>query len=82
MINDKQCIILFGMDDLKISHVDSKMVDDDITMLEREIEKEALLTVTRGKVHEYLGMRLDFSNPGKRIVSLEPYIMYILEEMP
>jgi hypothetical protein len=33
--------------------------------LSEEFGKEAPLTITRGKVHEYLGMQLDFTTPGK-----------------
>jgi hypothetical protein len=66
----------------EISHVDPDTVGDVINMLEHEFGQEAPLTVTRGKIHDYLGMRLDFSNPGKLVVSMEPYIKSMIEEMP
>ena len=58
-INGSQCTILWHVDDLKISHVDAEIVTIIIDMLEKEFGKEAPLTKTRGKIHEYLGM-----NPG------------------
>jgi hypothetical protein len=70
------------VDDLKISHADSKTVDDVISLLTQEFGKQNQLTVTRGKIHEYLGMRLDFSTPGKLVISMEPYIKSMLDEMP
>jgi hypothetical protein len=61
MINGKQCTILWHVDDLKISHVDAEVVTNVIAMLSSEFGKEAPLTVTRGAIHEYPGMTLDFT---------------------
>jgi hypothetical protein len=82
IIDGRQCTIIWHVDDLKISHVETKVVDDVITLLEREFGKEAPLTVQRGRVHDYLGMCLDFSSPGKLVVSMESYIKSMIEEMP
>jgi hypothetical protein len=73
----KQGMIVWHVDDVKISHVEPKSVDDVIALLEREFGKEAPLTVQRGRVHDYLGMCLDFSSPGKMVVSMESYIHQI-----
>ena len=35
-----------------------------------------------GKVHEYLGMTLDFSDAGKIIVDMEKYFDGVLEDLP
>jgi hypothetical protein len=40
------------------------------------------LTVTRGRVHEYLGMNLNFETPGKVVFSMKQYVENILEEAP
>jgi hypothetical protein len=82
VVDGNQCTIIWHVDDLKISHIDSKLVDHIIAMLEAEFGREAPLTVRRGKVHDYLGMILDFSTPGKLVVSMEPYIRSMIEEMP
>ena len=47
------------MDDLKISHIDSEVVDDIINKLDEMYGKEAPMVTTRGKIHNYLGMMLD-----------------------
>jgi hypothetical protein len=70
------------VDDLKISHVDSKVVDGIISQLEEEFGKEGPLSIHRGNVHDYHGMCLDFSCPGKLVVSMESYIKAMIEEMP
>jgi Reverse transcriptase (RNA-dependent DNA polymerase) len=82
MINGKQCTIGWHVDDLKISHVDSKVVDQVIDMLEDEFGKEAPMNKSRGKVHDYLGMILDFSKPGEITVDMVDYVKTILAEMP
>ena len=82
MINDIQCTILWHVGDLKILHVDSKVVDDVIELLKSEFGKEAPLTISRGKVHEYLGMTIDFSIKGKVKFTMIDYIENMLAELP
>jgi hypothetical protein len=82
MINGKQCTIGWWVDDLKISHVDSKVVDHVIDMLDEEFGKETPMNKSRGKVHDYLGMILDFSEPGQLTVDMVEYIKTIISEMP
>jgi hypothetical protein len=82
MINGKQCTILWHVDDLKISHVDEDVVTDVINKLSAEFGKEAPLTINRGKIHEYLGMTLDFTEPGVARITMQQYIENILKEMP
>ena len=36
------------------------------------------MTITRGKVHKYLGMTIDYSSPGKVILSMIDYIGKVL----
>ena len=81
-INGHQCTILWHVDDLKISHVDPNVVSAVIADLEKEFGQEAPLTVTRGKVHEYLGMTLDYQTPGKVKITMVNYIKDMLRELP
>ena len=81
-IDGQQCTLVWHVDDMKISHADSRIVDGIIAMLETEFGKEAPLTVHRGKVHDYLGMTLDFSIDGKVRVSMEDYIKTMLAALP
>ena len=67
---------------MKISHADSRVVDTIINMLEQEFGKEAPLTICHGKIHEYLGMTLDFTLAGKVQIRMEEYITSMLTELP
>ena len=61
-INELQCSIVWHVDDLKISHQDTAVVDEVIASLRAKYGKIGKMTVRRGKKHDYLGMTLDFSN--------------------
>ena len=82
MVNGKQCTVVWHVDDLKISHADSRVVTNVIKMLKTQYGKVGELNVVRGKRHEYLGIDLDFSTPGKVIISMQQYIERILDELP
>jgi Reverse transcriptase (RNA-dependent DNA polymerase) len=82
IVNGSQCTIVWHVDDLKISHKDEKVVSDVIKQLQGEFGKEAPLTVNRGKIHDYLGMTLDFSEEGKLKVLMVDYIKGMLDELP
>jgi Reverse transcriptase (RNA-dependent DNA polymerase) len=69
-----QCTIIWHVDDLKISHVDSEVVSAIIKDLESVFGQEASLTVTRGKVHEYLGMLLDFTQEATVQIKIQDYV--------
>ena len=81
-IKGSQCTILWHVDDIKISHVNSDVVTEIINKLQHEFGKEAPITVTRGKKHEYLGMEFNFSIPGKVIITMVNYIEEMLDELP
>ena len=82
MINGKQCTVLWHVDDLKISHVSSEVVTDVIRVIDEEFGKEDPITVTRGKIHEYLGMALDYSRPGKVMIKMLDYVSDMLDDLP
>ena len=82
MINGKQCTIVWHVDDLKISHVDPKVVDEVIASLKEEYGKVGEMTVRRGKIHDYLGMKLDFSKPKQFVIDMEDMIDEILSDVP
>eukprot|EP00978_Attheya_sp_CCMP212_P044734 scaffold320412_cov39-Attheya_sp.AAC.1 len=82
MINGKQCTIVWHVDNIKISHVDSKAVTSVIDQLQDAFGTETPITVKRGKFHDYLGMTLDFSSPGKVRVTMIDYIKNMLADLP
>ena len=59
------------MDDLKISCVDANEVKQMIQWLESEYGE---IHRSRGKRHNYLGMWLDYSIPGKVRIFMEEYL--------
>ena len=69
-------------DDLRISHVDGIVVDHIIDQMEEEFGKEAPLTVSRDKVHDYLGMKFDFTTEGVVTVDMSNYVKAVIADMP
>ena len=65
MFSKNQCTIQWYVDDLKISHKNPTVITNIIKKLERAYGKVNPLTVSRGKVHDYLGMTLDYRTKGK-----------------
>ena len=79
MVSGKQLTILRHVDDIKISHVNKKVVSKCIKMLNNKYGKEACgkpapLTVKRGKKHDYIKMVLDYSSKGKVKIYKQQYL--------
>ena len=81
-INGQQCTLVWHVDDMKMSHAHSRVVNTIINMLEQEFGIEAPLTICRGKIHNDLGMSLDFTLAGKVQIYMEEYIKSMLTELP
>jgi hypothetical protein len=73
--------VAWHVDDLKVSHVETKVVDEFLEQMEEEFSKETPMNKNRGKVHDYLGMVLDFSNEGAVKISMV-YIKMVLHDLP
>ena len=71
MINGKQCTIVWYVDDNKISHVESKVVDQTILAIEKKFGK---MTVKRSKEHEFVGMDISFTNNHKVRIAMKSYL--------
>ena len=65
IINGKQCTILWYIYDLKISHVEPDVLFDIMKDINDQHGHISPPTITRGKIHDYLGMMINFSSPGK-----------------
>ena len=76
-INGQQCTIGWHVNDLKISHVDSTVVEQIIESLSEKYGKEAPLVV-----HQYLGMRIDYSQPGCVSLTMPKYIDGVMSKTP
>ena len=76
MIDGAQCMILWHVDDLKLSHVKQQVLEDLVEMLNERYGKLDPLTVTRGDIHDYLGMRFDFSTQGQVMIGMVDYMSF------
>ena len=79
VIEGKLSTICFHVDDCKISHKSVKVNDNTIKWLRRDYESiftdgSGEMKVARGKVHKYLGMKLDFTTAGVVIVTMIDYV--------
>ena len=71
MIDGHQCTIVWYVDDNKISHVDEAVVSNVIALIEEKVGK---MTVTRGKEHTFLGMKITFNKDKTVTIDMSDYI--------
>ena len=71
--------ITWHVDDLKLSHQSDAALTRVIEWLESIY---GTLNPSRGDKHEYLGMSLDYSDPGKVKISMPQFTKDIIEEFP
>ena len=62
--------------------MDPKVNTNIIKLIDDEFGNEAPLTVTRGKVHDYLGMTLDYTKKGKVKIKMIDYVEKLLADLP
>ena len=74
MVNGKQHTITWHVDDIKSSHVDPKVNDEFHDWLQQTYGDVAKVKSTRGKVHDYLGMILDYQIDGKVGIDMVYYV--------
>ena len=82
-VDGKQLTVCFHVDDCKISHISTKVVDETIDWLRSEYENvfedgSGLMKVHRGKIHKYLGMTLDFSHVNQCRITMIDYVDEII----
>ncbi len=79
IVSGKQITICFHVNDCKIAHECTKVLDATIKWLRAEYESifedgSVVMKVHRGKVHKYLGMSLDFSHKGQCHMTIYDYL--------
>ena len=74
MVKGKQLTVVWHVDNLKVLHVNSQVVE--------EFGKEGELNITRGKVHNYLGMRMNFSVKGQVTIDMIDFVQTMIRDMP
>jgi hypothetical protein len=83
IIEGEQMTICFHVDDCKLSHRKKTVMDRIIGYLWQEYESifedgSGAMTVSRGKIHKYLGMTLDYSVPGQVKITILDYVDEII----
>jgi Reverse transcriptase (RNA-dependent DNA polymerase) len=83
-VNGKQQTVCWHVDDCKLSHVDPKVNDAFIEVLREQYESifedgTGQMKVSRGKIHKYLGMTIDFTVKGQCKVTMFDYIDEIIK---
>jgi hypothetical protein len=75
-VNGKQQTVTWHVDDLKSSHIDSRVSDNFAQWCEKTYGSDDLghVKVVRGKTHDYLGMILDITDNGAMKVDMVYYI--------
>ena len=81
LIEGKQCTILWHVDDIKVSHCSARVVTGVVNEIQEEYGKEAPLTVSHGKKHDYLRMVIDHSRDGAVIITMLDFISNMLKEL-
>eukprot|EP00978_Attheya_sp_CCMP212_P028783 scaffold100331_cov51-Attheya_sp.AAC.5 len=83
MIEGKQNTLTWHVDNIKSSHVDSKVNDKFLACwLETNYGEDGIGSVktTRGKKHSYLVMVLDFSKEGKLVLDMCDYVKGMVKD--
>jgi hypothetical protein len=83
VISGKQIMICFHVDDCKISHVSTKVVDNTVAWLREHYESmfedgSGKMKVRCEKVHEYLGMTIDFLQKSWVKVTMLKYVAELI----
>ena len=82
VVNNEQLTVQFHVDDLKASHMEEKVLEGFLSDPRKEFGKETELSETKGLVHDYLGMTLDYSLPGKVAFTMFDFLEDVIVEAP
>jgi hypothetical protein len=81
-VQGSQQTILFHMENLKSSHK-MKLVNDRFEKwLNSKYGNHGKVTATRGKVHDYLGMELDYRKRGELKINMTKYVENMINDFP
>jgi hypothetical protein len=74
--------VSWHVDDLKVRHVNKMHIDDLITWIKQSYGSIEEVKTTRGKIHEYLGMKLDYSVKRQVTIDIVDYENKMIKEFP
>jgi hypothetical protein len=82
-VKGKQLTVVWHVDDLKVSHLLKDVVSNFVAWLKEVYEQvfedgTGAMRLSRGKVHLYLGMNLDYSVVGEVKITMIPYVQELV----
>ena len=80
IVYGEQLIIQYHVDDCICKH--KYVLDQFLVELNSKFGVKNELSVTTGKIHDYLGMRIDFTLPGRVVFTMFNYLEDIIFEAP
>ena len=85
IINGKQLTLLWHVDDIKASHTEEEVFTRMARWPRKTHERlfkdgSGKMKLCRGKVHDYLGMNLDYTIKGEVKITIIPYIKEMIKE--
>jgi hypothetical protein len=80
MINHKKITMVWHVDDIKMSHEEEKEITRMITWLKNIYGDDTI--VSRGRMHDYLGMTLDFTKKGEVKITMIDYLNGVINDFP
>ena len=83
-VNGMQQTVTWHVDDVKVSHICAKANKKFYRWCKDKYgnNENGHVKVSRGKIHEYLAMNLNYTKPSKVIVDMRHYIKELLKEYP
>ena len=83
IVGDSQQKVSWHVDDVKILHQLSEVNEEFCQWCKAQYgnDTNGHVKVNNGKVHKYLGMKLDFSKKHKVIVDMESYVQEMVREL-
>ena len=82
LIEGSQQTVRFHVDDLMSSHILSRINDEFLQWLNDKYGSYGLVQATRGAIHDYLGMTIDFSLDGAVKIDMIDYLAKTCDEFP
>jgi len=79
-VRGRQHTVRFHVDDLMSSHKKAKVNDEFLKWLNKTYGKHGEVKATRGKIHDYLGMNFDFTEPGKVKIGMLDYVSSMVDD--
>ena len=82
IVRKKQHTVRFHVDDILSSHMDKEVNDEFHKWLQDTFGKLKEVKCSRGKVHEFLGQKIDFSKKGMVEFSQDDHVRDMIESCP